>query len=76
MDRALPEYNRIMIQRDLQINRRHHKQKLSTITPRIDNQKPSSLNYPPAASKRNYLIEGKPIPFFINFLERCNEIEK
>jgi hypothetical protein len=42
-----------------------HKQKLQTTTARIDNSKPSALQYPIIKAKKERIIE-----------ERCTEIEK
>lgn len=65
MDRALPEYNRIMVKHEHDKKRRMHKDKLKSMTPRIDNAVPSVLNLPRTSAKRDFMVES-----------RCQEIER
>jgi hypothetical protein len=43
MDRALPEYNRVIVQRQMQLNKAHHYIKLRNATAAINNSLPVSL---------------------------------
>ena len=51
MDRAIPEFNKLMVTRDRMINRYHHKTRLRTAEKAIDNNLPSGYRYP--MNKRN-----------------------
>ena len=65
MDRALPEFNRILNKKWQAYNKRLHKQKIHEIRPIIDNNEPSSLRYPIIKTKKEQILE-----------DRCTEIEK
>ena len=58
MDRALPEFNRIVNKKWQQRNRRLHRQKLIESKPLVDNTEPSSLRYPLIKNKKEQLLEG------------------
>ena len=65
MDRAIPEINRVINKRQLQVAKRIHYKRINSVTRQIDNKKPSALGYPIIKLKKEQLIE-----------ERCVEIEK
>jgi hypothetical protein len=58
MDRALPEFNRVLHKKWQAYNRRLHKQKIHETRPLIDNHEPSSLKYPLIKTKKEQLLEG------------------
>jgi hypothetical protein len=59
MDRALPEYNRQCVEREMKVNRLGHKDRLRTVSKQIDMGEPSSLSYPPNKAKKEQMVEGK-----------------
>jgi hypothetical protein len=59
MDRALPEFNRLIVQRQNQLNKAHHLIKLRTVTAGINTSVPSSLHYPINKQKKEMMVEGK-----------------
>ena len=59
MDRAIPEYNRIMCERELNRNKQIHKRKVRQMEPRIDNSLPSTIGYLSNNTKRDHMIERK-----------------
>ena len=59
MDRALPEVNRVVHQRNLNLQKRIHRDKIKYITPRIDNGQPGAMAYPISRGKKEQIIEGK-----------------
>eukprot|EP00347_Sterkiella_histriomuscorum_P013852 403363119 len=65
MDRALPEFNRVLHQKWLKQSKRLHRQKLGESKPVVDNSLPGSFRYPIIKTKKEQLLE-----------ERCTEIEK
>ena len=65
MDRALPEFNKLICQRQRQVDRAHHRIKLRTIRASINMEPPSSTAFPINKLKRQMMIEGK---FFFWFL--------
>ena len=58
MDRALPEFNRVLNKKWNAQNRRIHKQKLNDSKSQIDNNLPSSFWYPIIKSKKEQILEG------------------
>lgn len=52
MDRALPEFNRVLHKKWLAHNRKLHRQKLVESKPQVDNSEPSSLRYPLIKTKK------------------------
>lgn len=58
MDRALPEFNRVLHKKWLTQNKRLHRQKILETRPMVDNQIPESYRHPIVKSKREQLIEG------------------
>jgi hypothetical protein len=78
MDRAIPEFNRLVVEKANKHNLRMHKEKLRHMTPRVDNSEPVSVNFRPSKGKKEQMIEGKQKAFFLilQILERCNEIER
>lgn len=65
MDRALPEFNRVLHKKWQAHNKRLHKIKIHETRPLVDNSEPSSLKYPLIKTKKEQLLE-----------DRCTEIEK
>ncbi len=65
MDRALPEYNRVLHKKWLSAQRRLHKDRLHQSRPQVDTSVPSACRYPLVKSKKEQILE-----------ERCTEIEK
>ena len=59
MDRALPEFNRILHKKWLDKNKKLHREKVKGMAPRIDMSMPKSYNFPISTGKKDYLIEGK-----------------
>ena len=59
MDRALPEFNRVIIERENLKNRRKHKSRLRGIVGTIDQSPPIGYNYPINKAKKEQLVEGK-----------------
>ena len=59
MDRALPEFNRVLHKKWMAQSKRLHKQKLYESKPIIDMGEPSSLRYPIIKLKKEQLLEGK-----------------
>ena len=59
MDRAIPEINRYVTERQIRVNRAYHKDKLRSIRKVIDMSQPSCLNYPINKAKREQLLDGK-----------------
>ena len=59
MDRALPEFNRVVCQRQRQVDRAHHQVKLRTIRPAINMAPPASTHHPINKLKKQMMIEGK-----------------
>jgi len=59
MDRALPEFNRILHKKWQAHNKRMHKQKINETRPMVDNHEPSSLRYPLIKTKKEQILEGK-----------------
>ena len=58
MDRALPEFNKIINKKWMQQNKKLHKQKISETRPIVDNNLPTSCRYPIIKSKKEQLLEG------------------
>jgi hypothetical protein len=52
MDRALPEFNRILHKKWQQHNKRLHKIKILETKSLVDNHEPSSLRYPLIKTKK------------------------
>ena len=59
MDRALPEFNRVLHKKWLASNKRMHKSKIGDSRPVVDNTMPSSFRYPLIKTKKEQLLEGK-----------------
>lgn len=66
MDRALPEYNRILHKKWQTYSKRVHKQKLYESRPAVDNNEPSSFKYPIIKLKKEQILEGNPCHFPYN----------
>ena len=58
MDRALPEFNRIINKKWIAHNKRIHRQKINETRPMVDNHEPSSLRYPIIMTKKEQILEG------------------
>ena len=58
MDRALPEFNRIINQKWIAHNKRIHRQNIKETRPMVDNHEPSSLRYPIIKTKKEQILEG------------------
>jgi hypothetical protein len=58
MDRALPEFNRVLHKKWLAQNKRMHRMKLGDSKPVIDNTTPNSFRYPLIKTKKEQLLEG------------------
>jgi hypothetical protein len=54
MDRAIPEYNRVVFQRQISYQRKLHKERLRGMTPRIDNSKPFSVKFPISTANKDF----------------------
>ena len=65
MDRALPEFNRLIVQRQNQINKAHHQIKLRTVQASINNSVPVSLQHPINKRNKEMMVEGT---FFLTLL--------
>ena len=61
MDRALPEFNRILHKKWMDQNKRIYKQRLNESKPLIDNNEPSAVRYPLIKLKKEQLLEGNNI---------------
>jgi hypothetical protein len=48
-----------MAKKNIQENKKIHRQKLRAMSKRIDNELPSACKYPLVKSKRELIIEGK-----------------
>jgi len=59
MDRALPEFNRLIVQRQMQVNKAHHHIKLRTVTAHINNSLPVSLQHPLNKKNKEMMVEGR-----------------
>ena len=59
MDRALPEFNRLIVQRNLKVNKAHHYSKLRNATALINNSTPVSLVNPVNKRNKEMMVEGK-----------------
>ena len=59
MDRAIPEFNKLIARREYQLNKSLHKQRLRGITKAIDNDVPDAYNYPINKRNKEFLIECK-----------------
>jgi hypothetical protein len=58
MDRALPEYNKILHKKWQTYSKRIHKQRITETRPAIDNNEPSSFKYPIIKLKKEQILEG------------------
>jgi vacuolar-type H+-ATPase subunit B/Vma2 len=63
MDRAIPEINKYVTERQIRVNKNLHKQKLRSVGKIIDMSEPSSLSYPFNKAKKEQMIDGKPFLF-------------
>ena len=52
MDRALPEVNRVVHARQMNMLKRIHKDKIKGITPRVDNNVPNAVAFPISRGKK------------------------
>ncbi len=52
MDRALPEYNRVIHKKWLDRNKKLYRRKINESKPLVDNNMPSSLKYPIIKTKK------------------------
>ena len=59
MDRAIPEFNRVVNKKWQQHQKRIHKQKIIETRPLVDNNVPSALRYPIIKTKKEQILEGK-----------------
>lgn len=59
MDRALPEFNRLIMQRQNQVNKAHHITKLRSVTAAVNNSTPVSLQHPINKRNKEMQIEGR-----------------
>lgn len=55
----MPEFNRLIVQRNNQVNKAHHHIKLRTATSAINNSVPVSLQHPPNKRNKEMMVEGK-----------------
>lgn len=58
MDRGIPEFNRLIVQRQTQVNKAHHHIKLRTVTGTINNSVPVSLKHPINKRNKEMMVEG------------------
>jgi hypothetical protein len=61
MDRAIPEINRIIVQRQVQQNKAFHRIKLRSVNKTINNDPPVSLSYPINKKNKEQMVEGNSI---------------
>ena len=59
MDRALPEFNRLIMKRQQLINKHFHREKLRNVVKAVDNSLPSTFIYPINKKNKEMMIEGK-----------------
>jgi hypothetical protein len=59
MDRAIPEINRFVTERQNKVNRTYHKNKLREIGKVIDMSEPVSLSRPFNKAKKEQMVDGK-----------------
>lgn len=59
MDRAIPEFNRVITKKWQDQQKKMHKSKLRSMNKRIDNELPSAYSYPISNAKKEMIIEGK-----------------
>jgi hypothetical protein len=60
MDRAIPEINRYVTERQIKVNKNLHKQKLKSVAKIIDMSEPASLSHPINKAKKEQMVDGKP----------------
>ena len=67
MDRALPEFNRVLHKKWQAQNKKLHRQKIIETRPMVDKHEPSSLRYPLIKTKKEQILEGrvKSVPLII-----------
>ena len=59
MDRAIPEFNKIVARREHQMSRSLHRDRLRNISKAIDNSMPIGYVYPINKKNKEAMIEGK-----------------
>lgn len=74
MDRAIPEVNKYVAKRQLSLVKALHKDKLKSMQKLVDNKLPTSYYFPINKKNKEQMIEGN--KNYLNFVERCAEIEK
>jgi hypothetical protein len=52
MNRALPEFNRVIHKRQMDFQKKMHKDKLRDTSPMIDNAVPAACNFPLSKGKK------------------------
>jgi vacuolar-type H+-ATPase subunit B/Vma2 len=63
MDRAIPEINKYVTERQIKVNKNLHKQKLKSVGKIIDMSEPASLSRPFNKAKKEQMVDGKPFLF-------------
>jgi hypothetical protein len=58
MDRAIPEFNRILNKKWQDQSKKAHRLRILETRPKVDNALPSSLMYPIIKNKKEQLLEG------------------
>ena len=59
MDRGIPEFNRVIIDREVRKNRVRHRSRLREVGSTIDQSPPIGYNYPINKAKKEQIVEGK-----------------
>lgn len=59
MDRAIPEFNRVITKKWQDEQKRIHRKRIKSMDKRIDNNLPNAYNYPISNAKKEMIIEGK-----------------
>lgn len=59
MDRAIPEFNRVITKKWQDQQKKIHRQRIRSMDKRIDNAAPTAYNYPISNAKKEMIIEGK-----------------
>jgi hypothetical protein len=59
MDRAIPEFNRVITKKWQEQQKKVHKDKVRSVSKRIDNELPVACQYPISNAKKEMIIECK-----------------
>ena len=59
MDRAIPEFNRVITKKLQDQQKKIHRDRVRSMSKRIDNEMPTAYHYPISNAKKEMIIEGK-----------------